>query len=136
MPLIHVETSDIMCDLSDSDLLDEVRKRGLTIAVDPAHKRPEPQESAREAVEHLLGCRTGAALNAMRRLLTCYVPREILDAYEDVHAGNRSTAICLLDRFIEPSEAATATKLPKSQKGATTYDQAPTDPHHGGKVWP
>lgn len=111
MITVNIDVKDVMDDLSDGDLLDEVQRRKLSIPNQSGHGQLSTTDIARDALWHLIGHRRDQALASLQDLIASYVPREVLDAYELAQADKLSSAICALDRFIEPGPSATATML-------------------------
>lgn len=117
-----VEVNVCISDFDDDAIIDAVILRGLvsdvtTAVAEDAGAKPaamvEPKLIAADAICHLIGKRPERAGADMRKLLESFVPPDVIDAYEAVTAGRTNDAIAFLDRYIEPTKAATATVLPK-----------------------
>lgn len=61
---------------------------------------------ARDLLSHLMSKRQARAEATMRELLTHYLPPQLVDALDAMHAGRSSEAICHVDAYLEPRPSA------------------------------
>lgn len=121
-----IEVDVCISDFDDDAIIDAVIIRNLVSEVmaaaaeDVGAKPPEkiePKTIAADAMTSLICKRQARAALDMRKLLECFVPPDVLDAYEAARDGRTNDAIASLDRYIAPSAAATATELPQRPIG-------------------
>ena len=115
---VEIDVGDVIDELDDEDLVEELKSRNYHV-----EKIGKPKETrststiradhARDALGDLMCRRPGRAMAELRALLQTYgVSPDLLDAYEAILKADGGAAICLIDRFIEPSPAAKPQKEP------------------------
>lgn len=109
---VELDPEEVIDELGDEDLVEELQSRGYHI--EKIGKRKETRSTAairadhaRDAMGDLMCRRPARALSELRALIQTYgVSADLLDAYEAALKADGDTAICLIDRYIEPSPAA------------------------------
>lgn len=118
-----VEVDVDLDDWDDEDILEEaVRRKLVPKPPDKTAKEAivDPRALAVEVQDHLNCRRYGTAAVRLRELLGLFVPPQLIAALEALNQNDTLSAICELDRYIEPSPAATATTLAKVNVASKT----------------
>jgi hypothetical protein len=113
----RVHTAEVTIDLSDftdDEILAEAVFRNLIPAqLATGEKRLDARAETVNISNHIMCKRLGRAEGDLRKLIGFFVPDSLVAALDALRAGDFNTAVCELDRFIEPAASATAATLPK-----------------------
>lgn len=113
--LSEFDDDAIVQEAVDRDLAGKVAAVAAGKSIDEAEEKSgiDTKAIAGSVMSYLVCKRPHKAAEQMRELLAAFVPPDIVDAADALREGRVADAIGCLDRFIEPSPAATATELPR-----------------------
>ena len=115
---VDVEIDEVLEALSDDDIREEMKARGLEAGADIK----TAQEHAAEALSDLMANRPGPAAEAIVRAIAEHVPADLIEAQQALARGDISEAICRLDA------AAFRFKLPMKREKSANELRAEASP--------
>lgn len=127
---VSIDPADVLGDIPTDELVAEILRRSkrqrheidhadIPAIIDKLRIGHANGGAISEIMHDLMSRRRAAAEDGLRRLIATMVPAELLSALDAMTAGREGEAICLLDRALEPSPAATATELPLMEARAS-----------------
>lgn len=139
MVLVNIDASEVLDDLSDDDLVEELRNRNVAAAkiasllIGTEYATPDAKTIADDVLCWLYRRNDSAALMALDNLIKTLVPPDIVAAIEHLRAGRRNAAICALDDFISPfvppsKETYLAAIRDKAKRAGDRSDDPASDP--------
>jgi len=111
----EVEVEICLDDFTDEAIREEAEERGILACAGTSaasEAKFDPRTDASDIAQDFMCRRVDRGTEALKDLIGKFVPPQLIAALEFARDGNFSAAVCELDRYVDPSPAATATTLP------------------------